>query len=53
MISLQNILKYKMTLIESPDPDLVASFPPFEDYTGRILEDLIDTHLANGTLIYD
>lgn len=42
-----NKLIYKMTADNADVEDV-----HFKEYTGQILEDIIKTHLANGTLAY-
>jgi len=49
---INNKLAFQLSIRETPIDDLSAKDPEFEDYAGIILEDLIKTNLANGTLVY-
>ena len=47
-----NKLAFTLAVRQTPISNLSAEDPEFKDYAGIILEDLIKTNLASGTLIY-
>ena len=47
-----NKLAFTLAIRQTPIDNLSAEDPEFKEYAGIILEDLIKTNLANGTLVY-
>jgi hypothetical protein len=44
-------LSFNFQIISSPDPDLSVNDLTLQEYSGRILESILDTAVSDGTLI--